>query len=104
MLAGDSREIDEEVAKEWEHTLLQNTMDKELHELNKRLEQKEVCICCYSYMYSIKLTSGSSIWIHIFWISVKEREKRDCSICYYFLLEYFMQGKSLNLEFFYWYS
>jgi hypothetical protein len=44
MLAGDSREIDEEVAKEWEHTLLQNTMDKELHELNKRLEQKEVCI------------------------------------------------------------
>uniref|UniRef100_A0A2N9GY49 Kinesin motor domain-containing protein n=1 Tax=Fagus sylvatica TaxID=28930 RepID=A0A2N9GY49_FAGSY len=40
-LTGDSREIDEEVAKEWEHTLLQNTMDKELHELNKRLEQKE---------------------------------------------------------------
>jgi len=40
-LAGDSREI-EEVAKEWEHTLLQNSMDRELHELNKRLEQKEV--------------------------------------------------------------
>ncbi|XP_047154462.1 kinesin-like protein KIN-4A isoform X1 [Vigna umbellata] len=39
-LAGDSREI-EEVAKEWEHTLLQNSMDRELHELNKRLEQKE---------------------------------------------------------------
>ncbi|KAJ1431045.1 P-loop containing nucleoside triphosphate hydrolase [Sesbania bispinosa] len=39
--AGDSREI-EEVAKEWEHTLLQNSMDRELHELNKRLEQKEV--------------------------------------------------------------
>ncbi|XP_034897744.1 kinesin-like protein KIN-4A isoform X1 [Populus alba] len=39
--AGDSREIDEEVAKEWEHTLLQNTMDKELHELNRRLEEKE---------------------------------------------------------------
>ncbi|CAL0327082.1 unnamed protein product [Lupinus luteus] len=38
--AGDSKEI-EEVAKEWEHTLLQNSMDKELHELNKRLEQKE---------------------------------------------------------------
>ncbi|KAJ8763243.1 hypothetical protein K2173_026144 [Erythroxylum novogranatense] len=37
----DSREIDEEVAKEWEHTLLQNTMDKELHELNRRLEEKE---------------------------------------------------------------
>ncbi|KAK9112692.1 hypothetical protein Scep_020211 [Stephania cephalantha] len=41
-LTGDnSKEIDEEVAKEWEHTLLQNTMDKELNELNKRLEQKE---------------------------------------------------------------
>lgn len=34
--------MDEEAAKEWEHTLLQNTMDKELNELNKRLEQKEV--------------------------------------------------------------
>ncbi|XP_023523957.1 kinesin-like protein KIN-4A [Cucurbita pepo subsp. pepo] len=40
-MSGDSSEIDEEVAKEWEHTLLQNSMDKELHELNKRLEQKE---------------------------------------------------------------
>lgn len=40
-ITGDSREIDEEVEKEWEHTLLQNTMDKELNELNKRLEQKE---------------------------------------------------------------
>ncbi|TKY75035.1 Kinesin protein FRA1 [Spatholobus suberectus] len=39
-VAGDSREI-EEVAKEWEHTLLQNSMDRELHELNKRLQQKE---------------------------------------------------------------
>ncbi|KAG5018388.1 hypothetical protein JHK87_014243 [Glycine soja] len=36
----DSREM-EEVAKEWEHTLLQNSMDRELHELNKRLQQKE---------------------------------------------------------------
>uniref|UniRef100_A0A7N0SXI7 Kinesin motor domain-containing protein n=1 Tax=Kalanchoe fedtschenkoi TaxID=63787 RepID=A0A7N0SXI7_KALFE len=33
--------IDEEAEKEWEHKLLQNTMDKELNELNKRLEQKE---------------------------------------------------------------
>ncbi|CAK7347504.1 unnamed protein product [Dovyalis caffra] len=40
-ISGDSREIDEEVAKEWEHTLLQNTMDKELYELNRRLEEKE---------------------------------------------------------------
>ncbi|XP_057422816.1 kinesin-like protein KIN-4A isoform X2 [Lotus japonicus] len=37
---GGSREI-EEVAKEWEHALLQNSMDRELHELNKRLEEKE---------------------------------------------------------------
>ncbi|KAI4314987.1 hypothetical protein L6164_027841 [Bauhinia variegata] len=35
-----SRETDE-AAKEWEHALLQNTMDKEMNELNKRLEQKE---------------------------------------------------------------
>ncbi|XP_071712152.1 kinesin-like protein KIN-4A [Rutidosis leptorrhynchoides] len=39
--SGDSGVIDDEVAKEWEHTLLQDSMDKELHELNKRLEQKE---------------------------------------------------------------
>ncbi|KAL7602884.1 hypothetical protein Lser_V15G18980 [Lactuca serriola] len=39
--SGDSTGIDEEAAKEWEHTLLQDSMDKELHELNKRLEQKE---------------------------------------------------------------
>ncbi|KAF5736176.1 putative Chromosome-associated kinesin KLP1 [Tripterygium wilfordii] len=36
----NSREIDE-VEKEWEHELLQNAMDKELNELNKRLEKKE---------------------------------------------------------------
>ncbi|CAL5383768.1 unnamed protein product [Camellia sinensis] len=40
-MMGDSGEIDEEAAKEWEHTLLQNSMDKELNELNRRLEQKE---------------------------------------------------------------
>ena len=48
ILAGDSREIDEEAAKEWEHTLLQNTMDKELHELNRCLEEKEV----YFYVFN----------------------------------------------------
>ncbi|KAL3514767.1 hypothetical protein ACH5RR_027484 [Cinchona calisaya] len=37
---GDSEDIDEESAKEWEHTLLQDPMDKELNELNKRLEEK----------------------------------------------------------------
>lgn len=37
----DSRETDE-VAKELEHAVLQNTMDKEMHELNKRLKQTEV--------------------------------------------------------------
>ncbi|XP_027345232.1 kinesin-like protein KIN-4A isoform X2 [Abrus precatorius] len=36
----DSRETDE-AAKELEHVILQNTMDKEMNELNKRLEQKE---------------------------------------------------------------
>ncbi|KAJ8538106.1 hypothetical protein K7X08_014646 [Anisodus acutangulus] len=38
---GDSGDMDDESAKEWEHTLLQDTMDKELNELNRRLEQKE---------------------------------------------------------------
>ncbi|CAK9135352.1 unnamed protein product [Ilex paraguariensis] len=38
---GDSGDIDEETEKEWEHTLLQDSMDKELTELNRRLEQKE---------------------------------------------------------------
>jgi len=37
----DSRETDE-AAKELEHVLFQNTMDKEMNELNKHLEQKEV--------------------------------------------------------------
>ncbi|XP_073136616.1 kinesin-like protein KIN-4A [Henckelia pumila] len=37
----DSGEIDEDTAKELEHTYLQNSMDKELNELNRRLEQKE---------------------------------------------------------------
>ncbi|KAG6473480.1 hypothetical protein ZIOFF_067396 [Zingiber officinale] len=40
-LRGDSKDIDEEVAKEWEHTILQDSMGKELNELNRRLEQKE---------------------------------------------------------------
>ncbi|CAN1323914.1 Kinesin-like protein KIN-4A [Linum perenne] len=39
-IPGDcTREIDEEVTKEY--TLLRNTMDKELHDLNRRLEEKE---------------------------------------------------------------
>eukprot|EP01018_Ginkgo_biloba_P015048 Gb_15753 [translate_table: standard] len=38
----ESREVEEEeVAKELEHSFLQDTMDKELQELDKRLEQKE---------------------------------------------------------------
>ncbi|KAL9680912.1 hypothetical protein QQ045_012693 [Rhodiola kirilowii] len=39
--ASEPKASDEEAEKEWEHKLLQNTMDKELNELNKRLEQKE---------------------------------------------------------------
>nr|GMC50474.1 kinesin-like protein KIN-4A isoform X1 [Ipomoea batatas] len=38
---GDLGDMDEEAAKEWEHTLLQDSMGKELNELNRRLEQKE---------------------------------------------------------------
>ncbi|CAL9042546.1 unnamed protein product [Musa banksii] len=40
-IKGDSKKLDEEVAKEWEHTILQDSMGKELNELNRRLEQKE---------------------------------------------------------------
>ncbi|PKA63557.1 Kinesin-like protein FLA10 [Apostasia shenzhenica] len=41
-IKGDNcKEIDEEAAKELEHTMLQDTMGRELNELNKRLEQKE---------------------------------------------------------------
>ncbi|CAM8939098.1 unnamed protein product [Rhodiola kirilowii] len=39
--ASEPKVTAEEAAKEWEHKLLQNSMDKELNELNKRLEQKE---------------------------------------------------------------
>lgn len=37
----NSKDIEEEVAKEWEHSMLQDTMGKELNELNKQLEKKE---------------------------------------------------------------
>ncbi|XP_050291792.1 kinesin-like protein KIN-4A isoform X1 [Quercus robur] len=40
-ISGESPREFDEVTKEWEHALLQDTMDKELNELNKRLEQKE---------------------------------------------------------------
>ncbi|WJX95166.1 Kinesin-like protein KIN-4A [Trifolium repens] len=40
-LSGQDLTEADEVEKELEHTLLLNTMDKEMHELNKRLEQKE---------------------------------------------------------------
>lgn len=42
VLPGDSGDMEDEATKEWEHTLLQDSMDKELNELNRRLEQKEV--------------------------------------------------------------
>lgn len=42
MADDDSKEIDEETSKEWEHTALQDSLGKELNELNKQLEQKEV--------------------------------------------------------------
>ncbi|KAG8377564.1 hypothetical protein BUALT_Bualt08G0046200 [Buddleja alternifolia] len=37
----ESGDIDEDTAKELEHTYFQNSMDKELNELNKQLEKKE---------------------------------------------------------------
>ncbi|KAF6143958.1 hypothetical protein GIB67_017566 [Kingdonia uniflora] len=42
LMPGDNpKEVDDDATKEWEHTVLQNNMDKELNELNRRLEQKE---------------------------------------------------------------
>ncbi|XP_058765816.1 kinesin-like protein KIN-4A [Vicia villosa] len=40
-MSGEDLKEADEVEKELEHTLLLNTMDKEMHELNKQLEQKE---------------------------------------------------------------
>ncbi|KAM0901223.1 hypothetical protein ACQ4PT_020111 [Festuca glaucescens] len=40
-LKANPKDIDEEVAKEWEHTMLQDSLGKELNELNKQLEKKE---------------------------------------------------------------
>ncbi|KAA3488778.1 kinesin-like protein FRA1 isoform X1 [Gossypium australe] len=66
ILAADSREVDEAAAKEWEHTLLQNTMDKELHELNRRLEEKES---------EMKLVGGDTIALkHHFGKKIQELE------------------------------
>lgn len=73
--AGDSREMDEEVAKEWEHTLLQNTMDKELHELNKRLEQKEVDIL-FCNKKGFLLYVMRTIGFDIFYLAVRDETFR----------------------------
>ncbi|KAG6729166.1 hypothetical protein I3842_01G013500 [Carya illinoinensis] len=40
-ISGENSMEFDEVTKEWEHALLQDTMDKELNELNELLEQKE---------------------------------------------------------------
>lgn len=48
---GESPREFDEVTKEWEHALLQDTMDKELNELNKRLEQKEVSLFALFHAY-----------------------------------------------------
>lgn len=40
-ISGENPPEFDEVTKEWEHALMQDTLDKELNELNKRLEQKE---------------------------------------------------------------
>lgn len=53
MFAGDPGDVDEDIAKELDHTYFQNNMDKELNELNRELEQKEVLSipnsCCNLY-------------------------------------------------------
>lgn len=49
LAAGDPGGLDEEAEKEWTHTLLQDSMGKELNELNRRLEEKEVSSNFYVY-------------------------------------------------------
>lgn len=51
MFAGDSGDIDEDTAKELEHTYFQNSMDKELNELNRQLEKKEVLLSTQMQMF-----------------------------------------------------
>lgn len=43
-----SGEVDEE-EKEREHSSMQDQLDKELQELNERLQQKEVLVLCLYY-------------------------------------------------------
>lgn len=43
-----SDEVDEE-EKEREHSFMQDQLDKELQELDKRLQQKEVLVPCLYY-------------------------------------------------------
>ncbi|KAL2520918.1 Kinesin-like protein FRA1 [Forsythia ovata] len=61
--SGDSGDNDEDAAKELEHTYLQNTMDKELNELNRRLEQKEseMKLCGGSGTTALKQHFGKKI-------------------------------------------
>ncbi|CAI9757911.1 unnamed protein product [Fraxinus pennsylvanica] len=61
--SGDSGDIDEDTVKELEHTYLQNTMDKELNELNRRLEQKEseMKLCGGSGTTALKQHFGKKI-------------------------------------------
>lgn len=49
MFAGDPGDIDEDTAKELDHTYFQNNMDKELNDLNRQLKQKEVLSIPNSY-------------------------------------------------------
>ncbi|XP_028078148.1 kinesin-like protein KIN-4A isoform X2 [Camellia sinensis] len=62
-------EIDEAVAKEWEHALLRTTMGKEFNELNKRLEQKEVLMVAillgFSEFTSLRKWSSSALLIRL---------------------------------------
>ena len=50
--------VDEEaetIAKEWEHTVLQDTLGKELQQLNKCLEQKEVYNVTYKHFSTMTI-------------------------------------------------
>ena len=75
MNTGDFGVIEEETTKELEHTLLQDSIDKELYELSKRLEHKEsdvpffivgvigLILCYHKTFFNLRSASGSNLYI-----------------------------------------
>uniref|UniRef100_A0A453KGV6 Kinesin-like protein n=1 Tax=Aegilops tauschii subsp. strangulata TaxID=200361 RepID=A0A453KGV6_AEGTS len=73
---GNPKDIDDEVAKEWEHTMLQDSLGKELNELNKQLEKKESEMKGYGHdTVALKQHFGKKLM-------ELEEEKRAVQVCH----------------------